>query len=81
METKYFTIKEIPFKGKTKKFNIISKSSGYILGEISWYRGWRRYVFLPVDTTVWSEDCLKDIGKFLGQLTIERKDSIEGCKK
>lgn len=71
--SKYIEFKQIPFTGKTKRFNIMSKSSGNRLGRIYWYPHWRQYTFLPDDSTVWNKDCLKDIQDFLQQLMDERK--------
>jgi hypothetical protein len=71
--SEYLEFKQIPFKGKTKKFHIISKSSGFVLGLISWYPQWRCYTFSPAYPTTWNKDCLKDIEDFLNNLMIERK--------
>lgn len=71
--SKYLEFKQVPFKGKTKRFEVISKLHGYSLGRISWYGQWRQYVFSPAFETVWNKDCLKDIQDFLNNLMIERK--------
>lgn len=92
MISKYLKFKQIPFKGKTKRFEIISKSSGDILGRISWYSNWRQYTFSPSYPTVWNKDCLKDIQDFIQQLMLERQEqydkdnfkgmySVDGCDK
>ena len=61
------------FKGKTKRFEVISKKHGDILGRISWYGAWRAYTFSPAFPTVWDKNCLQDIQDFLQQLMDERK--------
>jgi hypothetical protein len=35
-----------------------TKSSGFVLGRIAWYRPWRQYVFFPVEETLYNVDCL-----------------------
>lgn len=69
----YLEFKEVLFKGKTKRFDIISKSSGDLLARIQWYPQWRQYVFLPAYPTRWNKDCLNDIEKFIENLMAERK--------
>lgn len=71
--SKYLEFKQVPYKGKTKRFEVISKNNGYSLGRIMWYSNWRQYTFQPGFPTVWNKDCLKDIGDFLNNLMIERK--------
>lgn len=71
--SEYLDFKQLPFKGKTKKFHIISKSSGFILGLISWYPQWRCYTFSAAYPTTWNIGCLKDIQDFLQKLMDERK--------
>lgn len=70
---KYLIFQETSFKGKTKRFNIMSKSSGLSLGRISWYSQWRQYTFNPGYETIWNKDCLKEIQDFLQELMDERK--------
>jgi len=71
--SKYLKFVRIPFNGKTKRFEIISKSTGTTLGRISWYPSWRQYVFSPVFETIWNKDCLNDIQNFLNNLMEEKK--------
>ena len=71
--SKYLEFKQVPYEGKTKRFEVISKSHGYSLGRISWYGAWRQYIFSPAFKTVWNRDCLKDIQDFLQQLMDEWK--------
>ena len=70
--------REVPYKGKTKRFNIISKSSADILGRISWYSPWRQYCFTTFSDTVWNKDCLTTVETFIKQLMNERKILSEG---
>lgn len=71
--SKYLEFKQVPYEGKTKRFEIISKSQSVDLGIIKWNSNWRQYCFYPSDQTLWSRDCLKDIQDFLNNLMEERK--------
>ena len=71
---KFLEFKQIPYEGKTKRFEVISKLHGDVLGKICWYGGWRQYVFSPAYPTVWNNDCLTDIINFLEQLMESRKN-------
>ena len=72
--SKYLEFIEVPYKGKTKRFEVISKSSGYRLGKIAWYSQWRQYTFSPSFETIWNRDCLKDIIFFITNLMQDRKE-------
>ena len=72
--SKYLNFQQcFDFKGKTKRFEIVSKSSGDALGRISWYPQWRQYTFSPAYPTVWNVSCLQDIQNFINELMEERK--------
>ena len=71
--SKYLKFKEVPFEGKTKRFEVISKNHGFILGRILWYGAWRCYVFHPQTETIYNKDCLKDVQDFLNKLMDDRK--------
>jgi len=71
--SKYLEFKQVPYEGKTKRFEVISVKHGYSLGRISWYGAWRCYVFSPAFETIWNKDCLNEIGNFLFNLMEERK--------
>lgn len=78
--SKYLEFKEIPFEGKTKRFEVISKSSGYTLARIQWYPQWQQYVFSPAYPTHWNKDCLNDVQSFINNLMLEQKFNEE-CGK
>lgn len=80
MISKYLEFKQIPFEGKTKRFDVLSKSSGDLLARIQWYPQWRQYVFSPAYPTHWNKDCLNDIQTFINNLMLERKFN-ESCGK
>jgi len=70
--SKYIEFQEVPFKGKTKRYLIISKSDETPLGKIQWYSAWRQYVFMSGFPTIWNKDCLITVQEFLQQLMDER---------
>ncbi|MFA5048544.1 MAG: hypothetical protein WC516_05985 [Patescibacteria group bacterium] len=70
---KFLEFKQVPYEGKTKRFEVMSVKHGYSLGRISWYGSWRQYVFSPAFETIWNKDCLKDIQDFLKTLMREHK--------
>ena len=61
------------YEGKTERYNVISKTTGFVLGRIMWENGWRQYIFSPSYPTIWSKGCLKEIEDFLQQLIDKRK--------
>lgn len=64
-----------PLSNKTKRWEVISLRDGAILGRISWWNAWRKYVFSPSYPTVWEEDCLHDVAEFIESHTKEYKTS------
>lgn len=76
MKSKWVYFKLVENKTTTSVWEVISKQYGYELGEISWHRGWRQYVFIPVDETMYSKGCLNDISKFIEELMIDRNNTI-----
>jgi len=73
MENKYLNFVEVPFEGKTKRFDVFSKSSGDLLARIQYYPQWRQYVFSPAYPTHWNTDCLMTIQLFINHLNDQRK--------
>ena len=71
--SKYLDFLEIPFKGKTRKFHVVSKSTCTPLAEIKWYPQWRQYTFFPYGETIWNRDCMNDIIFFITNLMQDRK--------
>ena len=72
--SEYLIFKQIPYDGKTKRFDVISKLHGNILGRVSWYSSWRQYAFSPSFSTIWNNNCLKEMINFLEQLMKEYKN-------
>ncbi len=59
--------------GKTDIWNVLSKSSEYILGQIKWYGAWRQYCFWPSPQTIFSSRCMQDINQAVKQLMEDRR--------
>jgi len=72
-ESKYVEFDKIGDSGKTEIWNIISKSSGFILGQIKWYGAWRQYCFWPSPHAVFNIGCMDDIKKVIVELMDRRK--------
>ena len=53
---------------RTDVYTVISRQSGFKLGEIKWYGAWRQYAFFPCGETIWNKTCLADIQKFLEEI-------------
>lgn len=73
VKSKYMEFDKIGDTGKTEIWNILSKSSGFILGKISWYGPWRQYCFLPSPNSVFNNSCMSDIQKFIKILMEDRR--------
>lgn len=58
--------------GKTLRYEVTSKD-GNILGRISWYSPWRRYVINTIFNAIFDSTCLKEISEFLDKLNKEHK--------
>ena len=66
MLSEWLTFEEQPqdARRKTSLWHVYSKRSGYLLGEIRWYGGWRQYVFCPCPSTIFNRTCLRDLAAF-----------------
>jgi len=71
--SKYMEFDKVGDTGKTEIWNIISKSSEFILGQIKWYGPWRQYCFFPSPNSVFNNGCMEDIKKFIGELMSARR--------
>lgn len=73
VNSKYMEFDKVGDTGKTEIFNILSKSSGYILGQIKWYGKWRQYCFFPSAQCLFNVGCMDDITKFIKILMEDRR--------
>lgn len=66
----YFKITQLERvrKRKTVDFDIVSKSSGDVLGAIMYYNRWRQHIFISNKDVYWNEQCLNDVSEFLREL-------------
>ncbi len=63
---KYIEFKEDGQKyGKRNVYAIVNKRSGTPIGNIFWYPPWQQWTARFDDDSVWSEDCLEDVRKFI----------------
>lgn len=74
MDSKYLDFVWWKFTGKTEIYQIVSKHHSNVLGEIKWFGRWRQYCFFPYKETVFNNQCMKDICKFIDDLMLQRKE-------
>jgi hypothetical protein len=67
MQNLNFTLIGRSPSGITQIWQITSVHTGVLLGQISWYSAWRRYVIFPESGTVYDSACLTEITKFLDE--------------
>lgn len=73
-ESKWLEFRIAAVKPKTMVWQVISKKSGNLLGQIAWYGPWRQYAFFPVPADVlFNAECLGDIKAFLENEMQKRK--------
>ena len=78
MESKYLIFeKQIVAGRKTPIYIIYSKADEMPLGRIIFWPAWRKYVFEPMDSTIFDSGCLSDILNKLTEATTEWKDSLK----
>lgn len=73
IDSKYLEFDKVGDTGKTEIWNILSKSSGFILGQIKWYGSWRQYCLFPASQCVFNTSCMKDINDAINELMAERR--------
>ncbi len=73
INSKYMEFDKVGDTGKTEIWNILSKSSGYILGRVKWYGPWRQYCFYPSPETIFNPACMEDICKLIKELMAKRR--------
>lgn len=60
--------------GKTKVFSVINYARTF-LGTVKWHSPWRRYVFLPAESTLFDPECLHDMADLLVSETNKQKET------
>ena len=60
--------------GLTQVWNVLMIRHGLeSLGEIRWFGRWRQYAFFPLENTLYSAGCMRDIAEHIERLMSERK--------
>lgn len=72
-DTEYLRFIEIADTGKTKVWDVLSRSRGNRLAVIKWHGPWRQYVMYPDHLTLWNVGCLSDIQSFITARMAERR--------
>ena len=63
--------------GKTDIYRVMANTD-YLLGGIKWYAPWRKYAFFPEVATLYEQDSLRDIAKFIEGKMKEYKKECRG---
>jgi len=61
----------------THRWNILSYSSGALLGRVGWYGAWRQYTFSPSGATIFNSSCLSALQVFLDEANAEHKNRVK----
>jgi hypothetical protein len=78
IENKYFSISQKYLANrKTPIYEIYSKLSNTLIGEIKWYGAWRQFCFFPVENTVWDTKCLTSLTNYIQAINCKYKHSKE----
>lgn len=72
-DTEYLRFIETADTGKTKVWDVLSRSRGNRLAVIKWHGPWRQYVMYPEHPTLWNVGCLSDIQSFITARMAERR--------
>jgi hypothetical protein len=59
------------YQRKTNIYEVLEKDGGLTarLGKIRWFGRWRKYVFCPVENTLYEETCMREISQFIEEET------------
>ena len=80
-ESRFIEFDKIGDTGKTEIWNILSKSSGFILGRIHWYGPWRQYCFSPSPGSVFNTTCMDDIQNKIEELMKDRRSEARRLRQ
>ncbi|MBX8644426.1 MAG: hypothetical protein KIY12_06880 [Thermoplasmata archaeon] len=69
----YLKFELIERKSKTAVYLVRSIHDGSDLGKISWFSHWRRYVFSPLEGTIFDSACLGEVKVFIDTLMKDRE--------
>jgi hypothetical protein len=68
IESRYLEFDRVGYTGKTDVWNVLSRSTGFVLGQIKWFGRWRQYCFFPTPKSVFNPKCMEDICKLIKEL-------------
>lgn len=81
MEKQYLTFQELKnVKRKTKIVRVYSKD-GTLLGDISFWPAWRKYVFNPAWGTMFDNNCLLEVINKIDEMNAEIRKEWASRKK
>lgn len=72
----YLYFGELRSKRKTKVFEVTSIAAETILGFVSFYPAWRKYVFRPGTRTLYDASCLREIADFVEAETKRWRENL-----
>lgn len=79
--SKYLDFQElVPSGRKTKIIRVLSKNN-VLLGDISFWPAWRKYMFNPASGTMFDDKCLKEIVNKLDEMNIEIRQEWANRRK
>ena len=56
----------------TRKFDVCTRESGIIIGQIRWKNHWKKYIFVPINCIL-DATCMQEIAEFLNLKTTDQK--------
>jgi hypothetical protein len=74
--SKWIEFRPVPHAGKTKRWEVVTRNAGVVIGRIEWYSPWRQYTLAPAFPTRWEEDCLRDIATFIESETRQHREAV-----
>ncbi|EAK8385918.1 hypothetical protein CIC46_10245 [Listeria monocytogenes] len=78
----YLLFQEVPRRtGKTRRVLVRNKATRFLLGEITFWPAWRKYVFAPENLTLFDADCLNEISSKLTQMNKEIRAEWQARRK
>ena len=57
----------------TEVWDVVSKHHGDVLAQIRWYGAWRQYTVHARQATIWNQQCVRDLARFIQERMQERE--------
>lgn len=64
-------------KIKTNIWAVLSIHETLPLGYVRWFSNWRKYCFFPLQSTIYEQDCLRDIANFCESQTKTHREDLK----